>query len=55
MELREYRKEDGLDMENHPNWFDASYISWLSYDSLNIELPDGFFYFLPIINWGEIP
>ena len=26
-------------MENHPNWFDASYISWLSYDSLNIELP----------------
>lgn len=53
MELREYRKEDGLDMENHPNWFDASYISWLSYDSLNIELPDGFFYFLPIINWGK--
>ncbi len=29
-----------LDMENHPNWFDASFISWLSYDSLNIELPD---------------
>ena len=53
MELREYRKEDGLDMENHPNWFDASYISWLSYDSLNIELPDGFLYFLPIINWGK--
>lgn len=46
---REYR----LDMMNHPNWFDASYISWLSYDSLNIELPDGFLYFLPIINWGK--
>ena len=43
----------GLDMEKHPNWFDASYISWLSYDSLNIELPDGFLYFLPIINWGK--
>ena len=42
-----------LDSENHPNWFDASYISWLSYDSLNIELPDGYLYYLPIINWGR--
>ena len=48
-ETREY----GLDAENHPNWFDASYISWLSYDSLNIELPDGYLYFAPIINWGR--
>ena len=48
-ETREYR----LDMENHPNWFDASYISWLSYDSLNIELPDGYLFFAPIINWGR--
>lgn len=48
-ETREY----GLDAEGHPNWFDASYISWLSYDSLNIELPDGYPYFLPIINWGR--
>ena len=48
-ETREY----GLDMENHPNWFDASYISWLSYDSLNIELPDGYLYFMPIVNWGR--
>lgn len=46
---REYR----LDMANHPNWFDASYISWLSYDSLNIELPDGYLFFAPIINWGR--
>ena len=45
--------EYGLDAANHPNWFDASYISWLSYDSLNIELPDGYLYFLPIINWGK--
>ena len=35
------------------NWFDASYISWLSYDSLNIELPDGYLYFMPIVNWGR--
>ncbi len=43
----------GLDMANHPNWFDASYISWLSYDSLNIELPDGYLFFSPIVNWGK--
>lgn len=42
-----------LDMANHPNWFDASYIPWLSYDSLNIELPDGYLFFAPIINWGK--
>jgi len=46
-------REYGLDMVNHPNWFDASYISWLSYDSLNIELPDGYLFFAPIINWGK--
>ena len=42
-----------LDMVHHPNWFDASYISWLSYDSLNIELPDGHLFFAPIVNWGK--
>ncbi len=42
-----------LDMENHKNYFDASYISWLSYDSLNVELPDGHLFFAPIINWGK--
>ena len=54
-DLEEAKKtrEYGLDMENHPNWFDASYISWLSYDSLNIELPDGYLFFPPIINWGR--
>lgn len=46
-------REYGLDAENHPNWFDASYIPWLSYDSLNIELPDGYLYLLPIVNWGK--
>ena len=53
IEAAKQTREYGLDMEKHPNWFDASYISWLSYDSLNIELPDGFLYFLPIINWGK--
>ena len=48
-ESREY----GLDMINHTNWFDASYISWLSYDSMNIELPDGHLFFAPIVNWGK--
>lgn len=46
-------REYMLDSVNHPNWFDASYISWLSYDSMNIELPDGYVYLLPIINWGK--
>lgn len=42
-----------LDSENHPNYFDASFLPWISYDSLNIELPDGHLYFQPIINWGK--
>jgi chloramphenicol O-acetyltransferase type A len=46
-------REYMLDMTNHPNWFDASFIPWLSYDSLNIELPDGHLFFAPIINWGK--
>lgn len=48
-ETREY----GLDAANHPNWFDASYVSWISYDALNVELPDGYLYFAPIVNWGR--
>ena len=38
-------REYGLDMEHHPNWFDASCIPWLSYDSLHVELPDGYLFF----------
>lgn len=53
IERAKQTREYGLDSINHPNWFDASYISWLSYDSLNIELPDGYLYFAPIINWGK--
>ena len=46
-------REYGLDAESHPNWFDASCIPWLSYDSLNVELPDGYLFFAPIVNWGK--
>ena len=53
LEQAKATREYLLDAEHHPNWFDASYISWLSYDALNIELPDGYLYFLPIINWGR--
>jgi len=42
-----------FDSKNHPNWFDASYISWLSYDAVHIELPDGYLYFQPIVHWGK--
>lgn len=53
VEKAKQTREYGLDMINHPNWFDASFIPWLSYDSLNIELPDGHLFFAPIINWGK--
>ena len=53
VEKAKLTREYGLDSANHPNWFDASFVSWLSYDSLNVELPDGYLYFLPIINWGK--
>lgn len=42
-----------LDESNHVNYFDASYISWISYEALNVELPDGYLYYQPIINWGR--
>ena len=53
IENAKLRREYGLDSANHPNWFDASYISWISYDSLNVELPDGYLHFPPIVNWGK--
>ena len=53
LEKAKQTREYLLDAANHPNWFDASYISWLSYDSVNVELPDGYLYFLPIVNWGR--
>ena len=53
LERARQTRDYGLDAENHPNWFDASFIPWLSYDSLNVELPDGYLYFAPIVNWGK--
>ena len=53
LEQAEKTREYLLDSANHPNWFDASYIPWLSYDALHVELPDGYLYFAPIINWGR--
>lgn len=53
MEKAKQTREYALDYEGHPNWFDASYISWLSYDSLTLEIPDGYLYFQPIVNWGK--
>ena len=46
-------REYALDAAGHPNWFDASYIPWLSYDALHLELPDGYLFFAPIVNWGR--
>lgn len=53
LEAAKKSREYALDAERHSNWFDASYIPWLSYDSLHVELPDGYLYFLPIVNWGR--
>ncbi|MBQ3270370.1 MAG: chloramphenicol acetyltransferase [Clostridia bacterium] len=53
VERAKQTREYALDAANHPNWFDASFIPWVSYDALNIELPDGYLYFAPIVNWGK--
>ena len=53
LERAKQTRDYGLDAARHPNWFDASCIPWLSYDSLNVELPDGYLYFAPIVNWGR--
>lgn len=45
-------REYGIRPESR-NFFDASYLSWLCYDALHIELPDGYPHYLPIINWGH--
>ena len=53
VERAKQTREYLLDAANHPNWFDASFIPWLSYDAMHIELPDGYLYFSPIVNWGK--
>ena len=52
LEAAQQTRDYGLDSEQHPNWFDASCVPWLHYDSLHVELPDGYLYFNPIVNWG---
>ncbi len=53
LERAKESRDYALDAAGHPNWFDASYIPWLSYDALHVELPDGYLYYLPIVNWGR--
>lgn len=53
IERAKQTREYLLDSKNHPNWFDASFIPWFSYDSMNVELPDGYLFFAPIVNWGK--
>ncbi|MBR4548893.1 MAG: chloramphenicol acetyltransferase [Oscillospiraceae bacterium] len=53
LERGKQSREYGLDAAGHPNWFDASYLPWLSYDAMHVELPDGYLYFLPIVNWSR--
>ncbi len=51
---REKRERCGrFDGAGHPNWFDASCLPWLSYDALHVELPDGYLFYAPIVNWGK--
>lgn len=53
VERAKQTREYLLDAAKHPNSFDASFIPWFSYDALHVELPDGYLYFAPIINWGS--
>ena len=53
LERAKQTREYGLDAAGHPNFFDASYIPWLSYDGMHLELPDGNLYYLPIVCWGR--
>ena len=52
MEKAKQTRSYGLD-GSKLNYFDASYIPWLSYEALHVELPDGHLHFPPIINWGK--
>ena len=40
-------------IENDMMYVECEMDPWLSYDSLNIELPDGYLFFAPIVNWGK--
>lgn len=54
-DIEEAKKDPTYKLESstHPNWFDASFMPWVSYDSFSVECPDGYLYFPPIVNWGK--
>jgi chloramphenicol O-acetyltransferase type A len=53
-DIEEAKKVDFKeDDKEYPDEFDASAMPWVSYDSFNLELPDGYLYFNPIINWDK--
>ncbi|MCH3966074.1 MAG: CatA-like O-acetyltransferase [Bacilli bacterium] len=41
------------DPVEHPDFFNASAMPWVSYDSFSLELPDGYLYLNPMVNWGK--
>ena len=46
-------RAQSVHQQNQPNRFEASYLPWVSYDSLHMELPDGYLYFPPVVHWGK--
>ncbi len=53
LERAKQTRDPVSDSAPEENRFDASYIPWYSYDALHLELPDGYLYYAPIINWGK--
>ncbi len=53
IDLAKKRKYLSDSNQDYSDYFDASFMPWYAYDSFTLELPDGYLYFLPIINWGK--
>ena len=53
LEREKTERAGKFDGAGHPNWFDASFLPWISYDALHVELPDGYLFYAPIVNWGK--
>jgi chloramphenicol O-acetyltransferase type A len=47
------KKSDYAEPAEKPDYFNASVMPWVSYGSFSIELPDGYLYFNPNVNWGR--
>ncbi|MFA6829316.1 MAG: CatA-like O-acetyltransferase [Bacilli bacterium] len=52
-DTKKAEKDDYVGKENEPNFFNTSAMPWISYDSFSLELPDGYLYLNPNINWGK--